>query len=274
MKVLLTGYGYISLIFLLVQTSSIVAIYAQENRYIELTCREAIEIIQLHIDDPNFVIVDLRPEKMYNDEHIQGAIFFDVFSDQFNSWANSLDKNKTYLLYCTIGHRSKIGFEKMKSMGFKYLYHMYEGIKAWTSQGYKTVKINSELPLVEETINAVIGWAINKDFNLFFSTISADSNFISVTPYNRVKFGVQAVRNDTAFWASPDFKAIRHDLHDLKINFSSSGDVAWFYCILNDINTWKGEPANWENVRWTGVLEKRNGKWRVVQQHFSWPKEK
>ena len=126
---------------------------------------------------------------------------------------------------------------------------------------------------VERVINNVFGWAIEKDFALFFSAISNDSNFISVTPYKRVKFGFNAVKEDTAFWASPDFKAIKHEVHDLKINFSQHGDVAWFYCMLDDINTWRGEPANWENVRWTGVLEKRNGVWRVVQQHFSWPKE-
>jgi len=126
---------------------------------------------------------------------------------------------------------------------------------------------------VEQAINNVIGWAINKDFNLFFGTIADDSNFISVTPYKRVKFGVEDVKKDTSFWGSPDFKAIRHELRDLKIIFSRGGDVAWFFCYLDDINEWKGEPANWENARWTGVLEKREGKWRVVQQHFSFPQE-
>ncbi len=133
--------------------------------------------------------------------------------------------------------------------------------------------VDEELKSVEKTINDVFGWAVNKDFELFFNTISDDSCFVSVTPYKRVKFGVQAVKNDTAFWASDSFKAIRHELYDLKINFSSDRNVAWFYCMVDDINTWNGEPANWEQVRWTGVLEKRNGTWRVVQQHFSWPKE-
>jgi ketosteroid isomerase-like protein len=130
----------------------------------------------------------------------------------------------------------------------------------------------AEFKAVEQVINHVFDWAVEKDFDLFFNSIADDSNFISVTPYQRVKFGVEAVRNDTAFWASPNFKAIRHEVHDLRIHFSSGGDVAWFYGVLDDINTWKGEPANWEKVRWTGVLEKRKGVWRVVQQHFSWPK--
>jgi len=126
---------------------------------------------------------------------------------------------------------------------------------------------------VEKTINQVFGWAVTKDFDLFFRTIADDSDFVSVTPYKRVKHGVADVKKDTAFWGSPHFKAIRHELRDLKITFSRSGEVAWFYCVLDDINEWKGQPANWENARWTGVLEKRHGKWRVVQQHFSFASE-
>jgi hypothetical protein len=133
-------------------------------------------------------------------------------------------------------------------------------------------KINDR-KAVEQAIHNVFGWAVNKDFNLFFQTIADDSNFISVTPYNRVKFGIKDVKKDSTFWGSPHFKAIRHEVRDLKIQFSRLGDVAWFYCVVDDINEWKGEPANWENVRWTGVLEKRNWKWRVVQQHFSWAKD-
>jgi ketosteroid isomerase-like protein len=122
-------------------------------------------------------------------------------------------------------------------------------------------------------INNVLGWAVKKEFNLFFNTISDDSNFISVTPYKKVKFGVEDVKKDTGFWASLHFKAIRHELRELKIRISKSGDTAWFFCYLDDINEWKGQPVNWENARWTGVLEKRNGRWRVVQQHFSFPKD-
>jgi ketosteroid isomerase-like protein len=143
---------------------------------------------------------------------------------------------------------------------------------AMTKDNQKTQPGGSEFIAVEQAINNCLGWAVEKDFDLFFQTISDDSDFVSVTPYDRVKFGVEAVKSDTGFWASPDFKAIRHELHDLKVMFSKSGDVAWFYCRCDDINEWKGQPANWENVRWTGVLEKRDGRWRIVQQHFSFPK--
>lgn len=146
-------------------------------------------------------------------------------------------------------------------------------VMACQTKENKDINIEEEKPLIEQAIHNVFGWAVKKDFDLFFQTIADDSNFISVTPYNRVKFGISDVRKDSTFWGSPHFKAIRHEIRDLRIRFSKSGDVAWFFCVVDDINEWKGEPANWENVRWTGVLEKREGKWRVVQQHFSFPSE-
>ncbi|MEW5983137.1 MAG: nuclear transport factor 2 family protein [Acidobacteriota bacterium] len=39
------------------------------------------------------------------------------------------------------------------------------------------------------------------------------------------------------------------------------------------VNTYKGQPASWEDTRWTGVLEKRDGRWVIVQQHFSFATE-
>ena len=132
---------------------------------------------------------------------------------------------------------------------------------------------SKETEEVTRAIHNVIGWAANKDFDLFFGTIADDSDFISVTPHKRVKFGVEDVKQDAPFWGDPRFKAVRYEIHDLKIRFSRNGEVAWYYCVLDDINEWDGKPANWEKVRWTGVLEKRDGRWRVVQQHFSWPRE-
>ena len=252
-------------------TISIITLSQQENVN-NFTCEQSFKLIQEHKDDPNFVIVDVRTKAMFEVERIEDAIQFDVFSNEFDDWLKTLNREKVYLVYCNVGQRSSAAVQKMKELNFKHIYHLYEGIRVWKNKGFDTVKGISDLELVKEAINNIFGWAVNKDFDLFFNTISDDSSFVSVTPYNRVKFGAQAVKNDTAFWASSNFKAIRHELHDLRINFSKDGSVAWFFCILDDINTWKGEPASWEKVRWTGVLEKRDGKWRVVQQHFSWPR--
>jgi ketosteroid isomerase-like protein len=127
----------------------------------------------------------------------------------------------------------------------------------------------NEKVLIEKTINASIGWAKNKDINLLYSVIDNDSSFLEVHPGPKVVKGFDEFRKAEDFWMNPDFKAIRYDISDLRINISQDGNIAWWFCILNDINEWKGEPASWENTRWTGIMEKRNGKWIIVQQHFS-----
>jgi ketosteroid isomerase-like protein len=127
----------------------------------------------------------------------------------------------------------------------------------------------TEKHLVTRTIHNSIGWAKNKDINLLYSIIANDSNYIEVHPNARVVRGFQEFKKAETFWMDPDFKAVRYEIRDLTINFSESGDVAWFFGMLDDINEWKGQPANWENTRWTGVLEKRDGTWIIAQMHFS-----
>ena len=133
--------------------------------------------------------------------------------------------------------------------------------------------IQQEKQLVEKVIHGSIGWAKNKDINLLYSIIANDTSFLEVHPDEKVVRGIEEFKKAEKFWMSPEFKAVRYEIKDLTINFSKSGDVAWFFCMLDDINEWKGQPASWENTRWTGVLEKQNGKWIIVQQHFSFASE-
>ncbi len=126
-----------------------------------------------------------------------------------------------------------------------------------------------ELARIEQAIRAAIGWAKNKDLKLLFDTIAAEENFLEVHPNGNIVRGFTEFRKAEPIWMSPNFKAVRFEVRDLRIRLSKSGDVAWFFAVLDDMNTWKGQPSNWENVRWTGVLEKQEERWVMVQQHFS-----
>jgi ketosteroid isomerase-like protein len=132
-----------------------------------------------------------------------------------------------------------------------------------------SLNTENEKLLIEKAINSCIGWAKTKDLDLLYNVIANDTNFLEVHPDGKVVRGINDFKKAEAFWMSPDFKAVRYQIKDLNINISESGSVAWWFCILDDINEWKGQPASWENTRWTGVLEKRNGRWQIVQQHFS-----
>lgn len=63
----------------------------------------------------NYIIVDVRTESEYNEEHVTGAI--NIPYDQIDSKAN-LDKKKTILVYCKSGKRSNIAYNSLKELGY------------------------------------------------------------------------------------------------------------------------------------------------------------
>jgi len=139
----------------------------------------------------------------------------------------------------------------------------------------KPVEIDksNEIALIEKAIHGSIGWAKNKDFKLLYSIIANDSNYLEVDPNPEIIRGFDEFKKNEVFWGNPNFRAIRYEIRDLKISVSECGTVAWYYCVLDDINEWKGKPAEWRDTRWTGVLEKREGRWVIVQMHFSFAQE-
>jgi hypothetical protein len=131
---------------------------------------------------------------------------------------------------------------------------------------------HDELAEIEKTIRASIEWAVKgKDTTLSYgSVVNNDELFFFQTDSRSTIIGFDAFRNLTEkFFMREDFKAIRVVIKDLRIHMSPSGKTAWWACLLDDYNEFQGKPANWENVRWSGVLEKVEDKWRIFQMHFS-----
>jgi len=58
---------------------------------------------------------------------------------------------------------------------------------------------------------------------------------------------------------------------DQKVNINKSGNTAWFSALVNYNFIYDSIPLSYEGVRFTGVLEKREGKWVIVQSHMSIP---
>jgi ketosteroid isomerase-like protein len=133
----------------------------------------------------------------------------------------------------------------------------------------KMMNREAEIKEISKVIDSAIGWFKTKDFELSFNTFAQDSNFLEVHPEGTVVKGFAQFRKNSEIFKNPEFLYVRHEIWDQKINLSRNGDTAWFFCMLNDISTWKGQQTGWENTRWTGTLEKRDGRWVIVQQHFS-----
>ncbi len=129
----------------------------------------------------------------------------------------------------------------------------------------------AEKTRIEQVIKNSIRWALTKDTVMSYNCYALDSSLFWFSPDNAGNLsGGDAFRKLTEeVFLNPAFKAIRSDFKDLRITLSNSGDCAWWSCFLDDINEWDGKPASWLNVRWTGVLEKLNGEWKIRQMHFS-----
>lgn len=62
------------------------------------------------------------------------------------------------------------------------------------------------------------------------------------------------------------------EVKDLQINFAASGAVAWYAHRLDARIKSRGrEEQVWKNARFTGVVERRDGQWVMVQTHVSLP---
>ena len=137
----------------------------------------------------------------------------------------------------------------------------------------KPLTESSENAEIAKVIDSAIGWFRTKDFAVMYNTFAQDEDYLEVHPDGTVVRGFAEFKKRSEIFRNPDFVYLRHEIKDLKITLSRRGDTAWFFCILNDISTWKGEKTGWLNTRWTGVLEKRDGRWVIVQQHFSFAAE-
>jgi hypothetical protein len=127
---------------------------------------------------------------------------------------------------------------------------------------------------IERVVNNSIGWALTKDLDLLYSSLAQDSAFFIFHPDSAsTVIGWAEFEPLTEVWMNPAFVATRFQVKDLRINLSRSGTVAWYSATLDDFGEWQGEPVGWENARWTGVLEKRDGRWLITQMHFSFSVE-
>jgi ketosteroid isomerase-like protein len=136
-------------------------------------------------------------------------------------------------------------------------------------------KRQAEKARVEKVIRSSIEWAMTKNKDLSYSCFAHDSTLFWFSPDDAgTNRGFEDLKKTTEeVFMNPAFKAVGSEFNDLTVHLSRGGDVAWYSCRLNDRNTWNGQPANWEDVRWTGVLEKQDGKWVIVQMHFSYSVE-
>jgi rhodanese-related sulfurtransferase len=105
-----------------------------------ITTQDAYLLIQNNLDDPDFIILDVRTADEFNSGHIAGAVNLDYYSSEFRTNVGKLDQSKQYLVYCRTGIRGAASVRIMLDLGFKNVQNMTGGITQWTQDGYPTAK--------------------------------------------------------------------------------------------------------------------------------------
>ena len=92
------------------------------------------EFEKLRADKKN-VVVDVRTEKEFKAGHIPGAVNLDVNAQDFDAKVARLDKSKTYMVHCMVGHRSAKACDKFVAAGLTNILDFSVGMKAWQNAG-------------------------------------------------------------------------------------------------------------------------------------------
>lgn len=135
----------------------------------------------------------------------------------------------------------------------------------------KQADIEAEIPKVKETVDKFALVMETENIQMFESIIAKDEDMVN--------YGTDAAERWVGFTAFKEaiqkhfdgFENSKLTVSNQTINVHSSGEVAWFTQIVDWNLVAGGTPLNIEGIRITGVLEKRNENWVIVQFHGSVP---
>jgi len=141
--------------------------------YANISVAQSKDTISIHLNDPRFVILDVRTSSEYNTNHLEQGVNIDYYSTDFSDLLSTLDKSKIYLIHCASGNRSGKVLTMMQNMNFQTVYNMTGGMGAWLSAGYQTTTATS--PVLAFLCDSLIN---------FKNTITHTTDSIKVTITN------------------------------------------------------------------------------------------
>jgi len=103
----------------------------QVGGYIDVTPAEAQELIN---QNPDLIIIDVSPH--YDQGHLPGAVHYYLGDGSLDEAIPTLDKSKTYLVYCHIDSVAIQGAQKLVDAGFPNVYRLEGNYSAWVDAGY------------------------------------------------------------------------------------------------------------------------------------------
>ena len=121
--------GIIILILVLVGIKKLKAAQVAQNSCFENIGND--EFKEKMTDAKNVVILDVRTKGEFDGGNIKNSKNIDVMSASYKQKVASLDKDKTYLVYCRSGSRSLKAASVLCDLGFTKVYNLSNGYMGW-----------------------------------------------------------------------------------------------------------------------------------------------
>ena len=123
-----------------------------------------------------YTLLDVRQPGEYEDSHLPGAKLMPL--PQLADTYQALDPDKPTLVHCAVGGRSRVAAQMLSGWGFKEVYNLAGGIKAF--QGPKATgprELNLDLVRGDETPEQILALAygMEKALQLFYETLKEQS---------------------------------------------------------------------------------------------------
>lgn len=138
-----------------------------------------------------------------------------------------------------------------------------------TNCSAQTIDINAEKAKVKLVVDEFYKTFETKDIKLLSGIVAHDSDMVNYgINANLIFVGWNALRDSLTKMLAVMEKT-KMNIKNQVINVEPAGNVAWFSEMCDMDFEYAGHPMQINGQRYTGVLEKRNGKWVIVQFHNS-----
>jgi sulfur-carrier protein adenylyltransferase/sulfurtransferase len=124
----------------------------------------------------DYTLLDVRQPGEYEDSHIPGAKLMPL--PQLSDTYKELDPEKPTIVHCAVGGRSRVAAQMLNGWGFKEVYNLAGGIKAFSGpKATGPVELNLDLVKGDESPEQIIilAYGMEKALQLFYETLVRQS---------------------------------------------------------------------------------------------------
>lgn len=116
------------LLVLLMLVTMVTQVWGAEKN---ITARDAKALLDTN---KNIYLLDVRTPQEYSQGKLAGSVLIPL--GEFERRMREVPKNKTIVVYCAVGSRSKPVANFLAQQGYKDVYNMSDGIVGWYRNGF------------------------------------------------------------------------------------------------------------------------------------------